>query len=991
MADRTVRVRLLAEVAGFKQAMKDARSESERTAHQFDRDGKQIETSSGRLVRSAQTQREAWSTAGTSLATFGTAGVIAFGAATKAAIDWESSWTGVLKTVDGTHDQLAALEGDLRQMASTLPATHTEVAAVAEAAGQLGVQVENIAAFTRVMIDLGETTNLSADEAATSLAQLMNVMQTSPNLVGNLGSAVVALGNNGASTERDIVQMAQRIAGAGKTIGLTEGDVLGLANALASVGIEVEAGGSAISKIMIDIAKAVSSSTPELQEWARVAGMSAEDFSAAWRDDPTAALEAFVTGLGRANAAGEDVFGTLDALGQSDVRVSRALLTMASSGDLLADSIELGNEAMKDQSALIEEANKRYDTAAAKLEIARNSIHDAAITIGDTFLPALAGLADGVADAAQAFANLPGPAQEVLGVLGGVASVAALAAGSFLLLFPRILDTVESLQRVGIVGSGAVGTLGKLTKAAGAVGLAAAGLNVAASALEALTVKAIAAGEATRALLEIADGATVASTALGDLLDYTEGDAFRAGGNTVKSLADAFDQVEASTKGIGAVQTAITDLLGGFGNAGLTQSREAIEAIDTALASLVQSGQAQKASDILDEIAGETGRSRRDLRGTLDAYSDALAGMDVQQQNTADSAEAAAAAQEQLAAEQQAIIDQWKEMAGGASQSFIDMAGAYQSVIDKNTELAQATADATESTEDSWRDFYDGLTVDSKSFIKQLEEQVDTQLAWQENMFALADRIDGLDAGSRDEAQQMIDELLGQGVQSAPLVQMLSDVSDEEFQRIVDLWGQKGTEATDEFTSAIADALGVTEPVELPVDADMSAATDTVNRWFAQFGADVPVALRPDYARRLAYDERHQGFAEGGGVWGAGTGTSDSIPAWLSNGEYVQTAAAHKFWGTSTMDAMRRRDVGEVLVAVSRMARQGYAEGGPVAYPSQAAQYLPPQVVTVPVESRFESHSPVQFMGDMHVNDYESIMREARAARRLARLGGDRG
>src|SRR3546814_19713866 len=59
---------------------------------------------------------------------------------------------------------------------------------------------------------LGETTNLSADEAATSLAQLMNIMQTAPEDVDRLGSAVVALGNNGASTERDIVEMSQRIA-----------------------------------------------------------------------------------------------------------------------------------------------------------------------------------------------------------------------------------------------------------------------------------------------------------------------------------------------------------------------------------------------------------------------------------------------------------------------------------------------------------------------------------------------------------------------------------------------------------------------------------------------------------------------------------------------------------------------------------------------------------------------------------------------------------
>lgn len=993
MADRTVRVRLLAEVSGFKQAMKDARSESERTAHQFDRDGKMILSSSGQLVRSAQTQRDAWSSAGGSLATFGTAGVVAMGAATKAAIDWESSWAGVLKTVDGTHDQLAALEGDLRQMASTLPATHTEVAAVAEAAGQLGVQVDNIAAFTRVMIDLGETTNLTADEAATSLAQLMNIMRTAPGDVDNLGSAVVALGNNGASTERDIVQMAQRIAGAGKTIGLSEGDVLGLANALASVGIEVEAGGSAISNIMIDIAKAVSQNTPELQEWARVAGMSADEFSAAWRDDPTTALDGFVQGLGRANAAGEDVFGTLDALGQSDVRVTRALLAMASSGSLLAESIELGNQAFEDNNALLEEAEKRYDTTAAKLDIARNSIHDAAITIGDTFLPALAGLAEGAAGAAQAVAGLPDPVQNALGVLGGAASVAALAGGSFLLLAPRVIDTVEGIQRLRAAGNPAITTLGRLTRAASLLTVALSASAIGIDIFNDSTVETAGVNEYTKALLAMADGADISETSLAKLFErdgFGSADWFNT--NTIDSWESAFNRI---TNPDGWERTAdiinTIGSLGGSSSAALDQAREIFSGVDRALATMVQSGEADRASDVLSQIAEAAGVSRKEIRALAPEYVDALAGMDVQQQNTADSAEAAAAAQEQLAAEQQEIIDQWKEMAGGASKSFIDMAGAYQSVIDKNTELAQATADATESTSDGWQDFYDGLTVDSQSFIKQLESQVDAQLAWQENMFSLGERISGLSADAQANGQQMLDELIAGGVDSAPMVQMLANVSDADFQHIVDLWGNKGTEASEEFASKFAEILGISEPPAIPLDADMTAATNTVNQWLLGIGSEVPVALQRTATRRLAYDQRHQGFSEGGGVWGAGSGTSDSIPAWLSNGEYVQTAAAHKFWGTSTMDAMRRRDVGEVLVAVSRMARQGYAEGGPVAYPSQSAQYLPPQVVTVPVESRFESHSPVQFTGDMHVNDYEAIMREARAARRLARLGGNRG
>ena len=64
--------------------------------------------------------------------------VAAAGFAAKAAMDFESAFAGVTKTVDGTTEQLAALETGIREMALEVPTAATEIANVAEAAGQLG-------------------------------------------------------------------------------------------------------------------------------------------------------------------------------------------------------------------------------------------------------------------------------------------------------------------------------------------------------------------------------------------------------------------------------------------------------------------------------------------------------------------------------------------------------------------------------------------------------------------------------------------------------------------------------------------------------------------------------------------------------------------------------------------------------------------------------------------------------------------------------------
>ena len=402
--------------------------------------------------------RQASREVGGAMTLIGAAIVATVGLTVKAATEWETAWAGVRKTVDGTEEELSGIESGLRGMAKELPAAHSEIAAVAEAAGQLGVKSADIVRFTRTMIDLGETTNLTSQEAATSLAQLMNVMQTAPEDIDNLGSAVVALGNNGASTERDIVQMAQRIAGAGKVVGLTEGEVLGLANALASVGIEAEAGGSAVSNIMIDISKAVSAGGEDMEEWARVAGLSGDEFARRWKADPAEALATIIEGMGRLDESGGDVFAMLTKLGQSDIRTTRSLLSLAGAGDMLRNSLDLGNESFADNNALQAEAAKRYETTAAKVSMARNSVVDMAIGLGEHLLPMVIAVAEGVGNFADFIGGLPAPIQGAIAIIALLAGGIALAGGAALLALPKIIEfriAVASLSTTMPAATGA--------------------------------------------------------------------------------------------------------------------------------------------------------------------------------------------------------------------------------------------------------------------------------------------------------------------------------------------------------------------------------------------------------------------------------------------------------------------------------------------------------------------------------------------------------
>lgn len=308
----------------------------------------------------------------------------------KAAIDFESAFAGVQKTVDETDTtSYEDLAKGIREMAKTTPAAATEIAAVAEAAGQLGIKADDILSFSKTMIDLGESTNLTSDEAATSIAKLFNVTGTSMDKVGNFGSTLVALGNNAATTESDILAMATRIAGSGKQIGLTEQQILALSTSLSSVGIEAEMGGSAISTVMSQIDKDVAMNAEELSVWAKTAGLSASDFAKSWNSDAYGTLQKVLKGMAETKDEGGNLNVLLEDLGINSIRQGDTLKRLSSATGLMSEMTDLANTAWDENSALTKEANTRYATMASKLKILKNTLTDAAITIGNKLMPYL--------------------------------------------------------------------------------------------------------------------------------------------------------------------------------------------------------------------------------------------------------------------------------------------------------------------------------------------------------------------------------------------------------------------------------------------------------------------------------------------------------------------------------------------------------------------------------------------------------------------------
>ena len=320
--------------------------------------------------------------------------VASVGLVTKAASDYESAFAGVKKTVDETATvSYKNLSDGIRQMAKELPASAVEIANVAEVAGQLGIKAEDILTFSRTMIDMGESTNLSAEDAASSIAKIANILGLTSDEYKRFGSSVVDLGNNFATTERDIVEMTNRLAAGGKLAGLTTPDILGLATAMSSVGIEAEAGGTAMTQTLTAIGNAVSltgkGAADDLNLIAKTAGMTSEEFQQAWKEKPVVALQSFIKGLKDAQEKGVNMNAILAQLGMTGIRQSNMLKSLALASDKMGDAVDRSNKAWKENTALTNEANKRYETTESQLKMFKNQVTDLAIEFGGPLLKAL--------------------------------------------------------------------------------------------------------------------------------------------------------------------------------------------------------------------------------------------------------------------------------------------------------------------------------------------------------------------------------------------------------------------------------------------------------------------------------------------------------------------------------------------------------------------------------------------------------------------------
>nr|DAR94592.1 MAG TPA: tail tape measure protein [Caudoviricetes sp.] len=318
-------------------------------------------------------------------------------ASTMAGSKFESAFAGVKKTVDGTKKEYQGLKKEILSLTRILPSSGAELAGTMEIAGQLGIKKSALPDFTKTMANLDVSTNMTAEEAATSFARFANITGMSDydkkgiSNYEKLGSTVVDLGNKFATTEQEIVEMGTNLSSTGKLIGLSAPEIMALGTALSSVGVEAEKGGSAMSKLFKKMQIAVETNNGMLAEFASVSGMSKSQFTEAFKGSAIGAMSKFLGGLNDTKRNGKSAIAVLNDMKLSEVRLSDTILRLANSSGNMEKAVQTANKAWEENTALTTEAGKRYETFESQIGLTKNAFSEMGIAIYDnlTRTPAL--------------------------------------------------------------------------------------------------------------------------------------------------------------------------------------------------------------------------------------------------------------------------------------------------------------------------------------------------------------------------------------------------------------------------------------------------------------------------------------------------------------------------------------------------------------------------------------------------------------------------
>lgn len=344
-----------------------------------------------------------------------TAAIAAAALLTKEVVSLNSEIDGLQATVrktTGLNDEsVENLTTRLRALDTTT--TLKELLEIANVAGKFGITGEKaVGDFTEKVnllnIALGDNFSGGVEQITTEVSQLSNVLYGTSNngtiladRMGRLGNALNVLDNSSSATAGQITDIATRIGGLSKTLGFTEGEILGISATIKELGIDVERGSGAFIRLNTAIRSNAGAFAKEL-------GITKDQLLNDLDLKPYETLNDIIAKLVANSGGPSRLIAKLAELKVGGVGTSEIFTKLADGQIRLAQNTDVATEALTNQNSLLAEQQNLTDSLPAQWDRLTNAMSDLFVNSG--IQTGLKNITSGLADMVDSLTN--GSAEE---------------------------------------------------------------------------------------------------------------------------------------------------------------------------------------------------------------------------------------------------------------------------------------------------------------------------------------------------------------------------------------------------------------------------------------------------------------------------------------------------------------------------------------------------------------------------------------------------
>lgn len=882
--------------------------------------------------------------------------VAVFGLAALSAAKFEKAMSEVRAVTDGSasdmkHLSQAALDAGQATVYSATQAANAE----AELA-RAGISTADIiGGALKGSLDLAASGQLELGDAAVISAQAMNAFKLSGRDVGHIADVISAGAGKSATNVHDMGMAFRQAALMSSQTGLSLEQTVGTLSLFAQNALTGSDAGTSL-KVMLQRLVPQSKQAANMMD---TLGFSAYDaqgnfvgLSALAQNMKTSFSQ--LTPEAR-NAAMATIFGS-DAV--------RAATILYQAG---AEGVDKWVSSVNDSGYATRVAATMTDNLAGDLERLKGSLETALISSGSSANGVLRDMAQILTSVVNWYGQLSPEVQTSVTVMAGLVGIIGFVGSSLLLMLPRIMAVRAELVALGVTAARVRTAMMGL----GQLGLVVAGMAAVAYGIRKLTDQ----------FKEAPPNVTKLADSLVDLAQkgHSAGELTKTFGKNLDGFGEAVARI-AHPGGLDRVE----DFFSTFdpaasGGPSLERAREKVKALDDALKGLVQGGATKEAAAAFDKMAAEAekqGTSTEKLRSLLPGYTEALTATETQskltagsQKTLADSSALTATQMKDERSEAEKLTDALK-MLNGAAISTAEKEIAFQASLKDLTDTVKENGYSLDVTTEKGRAVkgaFLGAAQAAMAHAEAVSEQSGTIQAGnavlEQDIQVLKRQM--LQAGFSTQA---VDDLIGKYAQMP--VAVTTEIKADTAKAVTDLQGVQAEIRKTNGKSVTIDALTAQAEknlkdlgfsvqrlpdghvtVSIPTGPPSAAINAIQGRINSIQGRTIGVGVYlkatswdqdangiPDMIQsrrngglvsRYASGGRVQRYPTGGAVVGPGSGTSDSIPALISNGEYVIRAASVKQFGVGLFD---RLNSGQAAYAARPAGRfdPGGGGGGPV-------------------------------------------------------------